>query len=138
MEQSKKQECIELIKMIYRHHAAGGRLHIILDDGNTDDGSVDFCVRYIAEEQAKDEDIRTVWFHCVEMAVVMLLNCMTEDERDEVIEQAWKEMRYEASVIDLSKAISKRLKIDKDAKVDVRETLGTLTEGADNGTDTQE
>ena len=135
MEQSKKQECIELIKMIYRHEAAGGLLHIVLDDGNVEDDYVNYCVAAVSSRAEKDGE-EYVWFHLVEMACIMLISMMDEAERTEVIEQAWKEMRYESSVIDLSKAISKRLKIDKNAKVDVRETMVTLTEGADHGADT--
>lgn len=93
MEQSKKQECIELIKMIYRHHAAGGCMHIVLDDDNTEDDHVDFCVRYI-KETVDNDDWRNAWFHCIEMACAMLLTEMEEGERIEVIKQARKEMRY--------------------------------------------
>lgn len=96
MEQSKKQECIELIKMIYRNHAAGGGMHIVLDDGNTEDSNVEFCVKYIANE-AQTDDPHNTWFHCIEMACAMLLSEMEEGERIEIIEQARKEMRYGAN-----------------------------------------
>lgn len=93
MEQIKKQECIELIKMIYRHRAAGGCMHLVLDDDNVGDEDVDSCAKFITET-AKEDDARNTWFHCIEMAVCALLRMMTEDERTELIEQAWKEMRY--------------------------------------------
>ncbi len=35
----------------YKENAAGGSLHIVLDDGNLEDYSVDFCIKY-AEEHA--------------------------------------------------------------------------------------
>ena len=90
-DESKKQECVELIKMIYRHHAAGGGLHIVLDDGNTDDDHLEFCVKHIAN-LAQTDDPHNTWFHCIEIACALLLSEMKEKERDSVIAQAWKEI----------------------------------------------
>ena len=87
MEQSKKQECIELIKMIYRHSMTAGCLHIILDDGNVEDEHLDFCMNNALYESKTDLPGKT-WFHLIEMACLMLLAEMDEAERNEVIDKS--------------------------------------------------
>lgn len=88
-----ERECIECIKMIYRQHAAGGLLHIVLDDGNTEDDYLEFCVQSVARAvNSADGDPRDIWLHCIEMACAMLLVEMSEDERNTTIAKAKEEM----------------------------------------------
>lgn len=42
---------------LYRRHAAGCCLHIVLDDGNTDQDHADFCVKYAAERGCQCEGL---------------------------------------------------------------------------------
>ena len=41
---------IEPCRAYYGEHAAGGSLHIVLDDGNLEDHNVDFCIEYAEKE----------------------------------------------------------------------------------------
>ena len=43
-------EALPFVRTLYESHGAGCCLHIVLDDGNIEDSSVEFCIRY-AEEQ---------------------------------------------------------------------------------------
>lgn len=70
-------EAGRLISAVYRHHAAGGNAHSVLDDWNLEDSSINFCLEYIkknedgdSEEKLRDEK------DCLE-----LLLTMTEQER---------------------------------------------------------
>ena len=47
-----KSEIKALIEFYYTlpDHGAGGTLHIVVDDGNCDDASVDFCVGFARKE----------------------------------------------------------------------------------------
>ena len=40
-----RAETIELIKQIYKKYPSGGALHIVLDDGNDDDGCILWCLQ---------------------------------------------------------------------------------------------
>ena len=40
----------DLISDVYEHHGAGGGLHVVVDDFNTDDSCVQFCKSYIESE----------------------------------------------------------------------------------------
>ena len=42
-------EVLPLVQALYRRHAAGCCLHIVLDDGNVKDDSVRFCQKTAAE-----------------------------------------------------------------------------------------
>jgi hypothetical protein len=39
-------EVLPIVREYYEEHAAGGTLHIVLDDGNVDDSDVQFCIDY--------------------------------------------------------------------------------------------
>ena len=79
MEKTLKQECIELIKMIYRHHAAGGDLHIVLDDDNVEDDFIVMCIQRI--NRIAEGDTNNAWFYLVELACATLLVQMTNGEK---------------------------------------------------------
>lgn len=54
MAKASAADCIrahELWKTIYHHHLAGCCWHIVLDDFNLGDDSVEFCVRYAKESE---------------------------------------------------------------------------------------
>lgn len=47
----------DAIEIVYGFNPAGGSLHIILDEWNIEDSSIEFCERYIAENPTTvDED----------------------------------------------------------------------------------
>ena len=41
-----KQELCDVISRIYAKYPTGGALHIVLDDGNTENRNIDFCLRH--------------------------------------------------------------------------------------------
>jgi hypothetical protein len=43
-------EVAPAVRALYARSGAGCCLHIVLDDGNVEDSSVDFCVRYAQEQ----------------------------------------------------------------------------------------
>ena len=47
-------EVIDCFRAYLSKNPAWGSLHVVLDDGNVDDASVDFCIRY-AKEHGDDE-----------------------------------------------------------------------------------
>lgn len=56
------RQAAKLIEKVYEFSGVGGHLHIVLDDWNLSDDSLDFCDRYIArdghvcpQEQIKSE-----------------------------------------------------------------------------------
>lgn len=44
------QEAAWLVEKVYEFSAVGGNLHIVVDDWNIEDSSLDFCDRYIDAE----------------------------------------------------------------------------------------
>ena len=48
-------ECSRLIAGVYELAAAGGNLHIVIDDWNLEDGSLEFCKEGIDEEAMDDK-----------------------------------------------------------------------------------
>lgn len=103
---SEQQErAIELIRELYSIHSVGGPLHVVVDDGNLDGVIVPYYDCY------SDAELDELWFEgwliaeldpgapavteglgrsmrqvCDELAA--LLNTITEDEREAVIERA--------------------------------------------------
>lgn len=43
-------EILPMVWALYASHSAGCCLHIVLDEGNIDDGSVQFCIDHAAEQ----------------------------------------------------------------------------------------
>jgi hypothetical protein len=79
----------ELCTAIYEQHPCGCCWHIVLDDGNMDDGSVKACIRWANEtaeaQSARLGDTRYVCktpAACRELGPIML--AMRTDERLEV------------------------------------------------------
>jgi hypothetical protein len=66
-------EVLPLVRRIYERHCAGCCLHIVTDDGNIEQGHVDFCV-----QQAKDQQ------HADCLAAAEMLAAMTETQRRKV------------------------------------------------------
>lgn len=44
------RDLIPACRSYYAKHAAGGSLHIVLDDGNLCDHNVDFCIKFAQKE----------------------------------------------------------------------------------------
>lgn len=47
-------EVLDKFVAYYRRHPAWGSLHVVLGDGNIDDGSVEFCRTWAAEHDDQD------------------------------------------------------------------------------------
>jgi DNA repair photolyase len=50
------EEAAERIRALYALHSAGGRAHIVTDDFNVDDEHVEWCLRDLAENGAREDD----------------------------------------------------------------------------------
>ena len=70
---------VALARLIYARHAAGCCLHVVLDDGNTDDESVAHCVPFAAASEAEEPGVH---HQCIELAG--LLVSMTPRQRGAV------------------------------------------------------
>lgn len=82
------EETVEIIKKIYRKYSTGGALHIVLDDGNVDDGNILWCVQNsIPSEQFCDLSDRPIFEKCA-----LNLIKIAEDERLSVIEKAMEDV----------------------------------------------
>ena len=60
-----QEELSEIIAQIYTKHPTGGAMHIVLDDGNTEDNHIDFCIRY-AVTHYPEEDQR-LFLKCADL-----------------------------------------------------------------------
>lgn len=78
MTAKKLQRVVGLISEVYFHHAAGGALHIALDDENIDDASIQFCAKNAEEayQKARAE------VHCCNA-----LALLSEEDRKAVIQE---------------------------------------------------
>lgn len=79
-----EQEVVGLIREIYKTYPGGGALHIVLDDGNTEDEFIRWCIenalKYVEE---KDQ---WMFVRCAELMLTM-----PERKRDRAIVTAFKE-----------------------------------------------
>lgn len=82
---SKQERLTQLIQMIYAKHPAGGALHIVLDDGNTEDRHIQWCIDHLDEYAAKDDV--PLFLECAG-----LLLSMRERNRGYAIRKAFKEI----------------------------------------------
>lgn len=87
---SKQERLTQLIQMIYAKHPAGGALHIVLDDGNTEDRHIQWCIDHLDEYAAKDEV--PLFLECAR-----LLLSIRERHRGNAIYKAFKEIHERRS-----------------------------------------
>ena len=60
-----KQELYDVIAQIYAKHPTGGPLHNVLDDGNTEDHNIAWCISHsIADYHGED---RQLFLRCVQL-----------------------------------------------------------------------
>lgn len=87
-----REEIISEIQEIYKTNPAGGELHIVLDDGNTDSHFIQWC---LANSIPKIEDMqsRELFVKCA----CDLLEIGGERTRDNVIWMAFDRMRGDNS-----------------------------------------
>ena len=83
-----REEIISEIQEIYKTNPAGGALHIVLDDGNTESHFIQWC---LANSIPKIEDmkVRELFVKCA----CDLLEIGSERTRDNVIWMAFDRMR---------------------------------------------
>ena len=79
-------DTIEIIRNIYKKYPTGGALHIVLDDYNTDDEDILWCLQnsIIDEEFCKKED-RKIFEQCA----INLIK-INENRRKHIIQKALK------------------------------------------------
>lgn len=77
--QTKADVLCDLIGHYYRYNPAGGTLHIVLDEGEVEDSSIDVCMELIEKE---DDHIAR--------AIAKLLYEFTEDERASMELVGWE------------------------------------------------
>lgn len=73
-----------LIDAYYTTESTGGTCHIILDDGNYDDHSVDFCMKY-AEEHSD----------MMGLTIASFLKMLTVEERERVCNARTEEIELD-------------------------------------------
>lgn len=71
------EEICKLVKYLYDdlREMCGGLLHIVLDDGNVEDGHIQWCIDYCNREENADRHDKDV---CIEIAQRMLKLSYTE------------------------------------------------------------
>ena len=87
-----KEEIISEIKEIYDYYPAGGALHIVLDDGNTDSHFIRWCLAN-SIPKIEDTEMRELFVKCA----CDLLEIGGERTRDNVIGMAFDRMRGDNS-----------------------------------------
>lgn len=75
--------CKELIKTIYSFSPVGEDLHIVLDDYNVEDDHLKWSVMNLFDRY-KDQN-QLAWIIHMEMAILFLLACFPEDERERIV-----------------------------------------------------
>ena len=70
---------VQLIRALYAKHSAGGPMHIVTDDSNVDDHSLEFCIGKLKGDPCEAEA----------RSVIEFLRPLTEKEREEVIDEFW-------------------------------------------------
>lgn len=82
-----REEIISEIQEIYKTNPAGGALHIVLDDGNTDSRFIQWCLANSIHE-IEDMKVRELFVKCA----CDLLEIGDERTRDNVIGMAFDRM----------------------------------------------
>jgi len=78
-----EKEVVGLIREIYKTYPSGGALHIVLDDGNTEDEHIQWCIDNALDDvEGKDQ---WMFKRCAD-----LLLTMEECKRDKVVEVAFQ------------------------------------------------
>lgn len=62
-------EVDRLVNLLYEKNAMGCCLHIVLDDGNVEDSSVEFCIKEALEQKHDD---------CYALALILLTMTSTQ------------------------------------------------------------
>lgn len=76
---------VSLIKAIYRYHPCGGHCHIVLDDWNLGDSSIQFCIDWIGKARLSYPDAviedQGEGMLVAEMACMQIMMQMNEAQR---------------------------------------------------------
>ena len=81
-----REETINLIIKIYDKYPWGGALHIVIDDGNTEDRFIYWCIENSIRELTEDKEL---FVKCA----ISLLKLGTERKRDSVIYEAFQKRK---------------------------------------------
>ncbi len=86
------------IAIIYELNSVGGPLHIVLDDGNTDDESIQFSLDTCRDDWSVVEDVENaeLMIQLVEEVGRQLLE-LNEPERDRLYETRWRRPAYRSN-----------------------------------------
>jgi hypothetical protein len=76
--EAERLRAIELVRRIYARHMAGCCMHIVTDDDNLEDSSVQFCLDCARENNCAE---------CVELATLMLK--MKRTQRFKISKSHW-------------------------------------------------
>lgn len=69
----------DMANVLYKYHPVGGLAHIVIDDGNIEDGFIDFCL----SECDKDTDLNVVTL--LSRVVLLMMQNLTETQRTFVV-----------------------------------------------------
>lgn len=85
-----RRETINSIKDVYRKYPSGGALHIVIDDGNTEDEHIYWCIENSIREATQDKDL-------FKKCAINLMKIPSWRSRDNCISIAWREYIEELS-----------------------------------------
>ena len=82
-------ETVEMIVKIYQKEPCGGALHIVIDDDNTEDTFIAWCLENSIREMEEGPE-KDLFRQCA----INLIKLRTEEIREKAISQAWEQIRY--------------------------------------------
>lgn len=90
IDHEKVDDASKLIRRVYKFCGAGGNLHIVIDDGNSDAGSIRWCLDdWMVKNPHKSSEKQLA----AERRCADALLKLTEAERDAAIDLAHRTMR---------------------------------------------
>ena len=69
--QEQVMELYDVIAQIYARNGVGGALHIVLDDGNTEDHHIKWCVEEWMKEHPYPDEERQLYLRCAELLMLV-------------------------------------------------------------------
>lgn len=64
-------ELYDVIAQIYARDGVGGALHIVLDDGNTEDHHIKWCVEELMKARHYPDDEQRLYLRCAELLMLV-------------------------------------------------------------------
>ena len=79
-ETAREHFCI-LRDALYSFHSTGGNLHVLVDDGNTDDETIEHSEKYVENQKQNTADAQLA----IEKAILNLFKPFNKNDRDYIL-----------------------------------------------------